>query len=572
MNFFTKKINFILFITIFLFCNTSIYAKDGNQKYSKKNISNYFSGLIYMNQANNDAAFKHFKKIQFLKEKHSNYNIQFARTLVLLDKFDQAYSFLNETWNEDEYFFESDLLLGLESFLNEDFSKAEKHFKRINNSSNYDFYFEDFLGNMMLAWITSVQKDQKGAENILKKIPERYKNLTSVQSIFIKCYFNNSETENDFKNLILENDLNFSRYNYFLANYLLYRNKEEEAKKIIYNARKKYSSNLLIKETKNFLEKGKIKKIKNFFDCGNPNDSIAEIFYVIANFYSTQEDYRLSNFFLKISLYLNNKFSPNKTLLAENFFYQEKYVSSKKIYDSIKSIGPAYSWYASLSNAIISSDLNEKNNSIAKLEKNFNSLSEPTYEHYYELANFYKDNKFYKKSIKYYFLALEKIDQDNILVSKIYNRIGTSYERLGEWEKAETNLMESLKILPDQAHTLNYLAYMWVEKGKNIEEALQMLEKAVKLKKNDGYIIDSLGWAHYMNKNYQDAEKYLQKAVELMPLDPVINDHYADALWMLEKKMQARYIWSHVLSFKTTEEKLKEDINKKIIFGISKKL
>ena len=278
-----------------MFSNTLIYAKDRNQKYSKNNISNYFSGLIYMNQANNDAAFKHFKKVQFLKEKHSNYNIQFARTLVLLDKFDQAYSFLNETWNENEYFFESDLLLGLESFLNEDFSKAEKHFKRINNSSNYDFYFEDFLGNMMLAWIASVQEDQKGAENILKKIPERYRNLTNVQSIFIKCYFSNSETENDFKNLILENDLNFSRYNYFLANYLLFQNKEEEAKK-------KYSSNLLIKETKNFLEKGKIKEIKNFFDCRNPKDSIAEIFYVIANFYSTQEDYRLSNFLYKIKV------------------------------------------------------------------------------------------------------------------------------------------------------------------------------------------------------------------------------------------------------------------------------
>lgn len=555
-----------------MFSNTLIYAKDRNQKYSKNNISNYFSGLIYMNQANNDAAFKHFKKVQFLKEKHSNYNIQFARTLVLLDKFDQAYSFLNETWNENEYFFESDLLLGLESFLNEDFSKAEKHFKRINNSSNYDFYFEDFLGNMMLAWIASVQEDQKGAENILKKIPERYRNLTNVQSIFIKCYFSNSETENDFKNLILENDLNFSRYNYFLANYLLFQNKEEEAKKIIYNARKKYSSNLLIKETKNFLEKGKIKEIKNFFDCRNPKDSIAEIFYVIANFYSTQEDYRLSNFFLKISLYLNIKFSPNKTLLAENFFYQEKYDSSKKIYDSIKSIGSAYAWYASLSNAIISSDIKEKNNSIASLEKNFNSLPDPTYEHYYELANYYKDNKFFKKSIKYYLLALEKINKDNVLVPKIYNRIGTSYERLGEWKKAETNLLKSLEILPDQAHTLNYLAYMWVEKEKNIEKALQMLEKAVTLKKNDGYIIDSLGWAHYMNKNYQDAEKYLQKAVELMPLDPVINDHYADTLWMLEKRMQARYIWSHVLSFKTTEEKLKEDINKKIIFGISKKL
>ena len=134
MNFFTKKINFILFIIIFSFLNTSIYARDENQKNSKSNISNYFSGLIYMNHANNDGAFKHFNKIQFLKKKHSNYNIHFVRTLVLLNKFDQAYTFLNETWDEKEYFFESDLLLGLQSFQNEDFSRAEKHFKRINNT------------------------------------------------------------------------------------------------------------------------------------------------------------------------------------------------------------------------------------------------------------------------------------------------------------------------------------------------------------------------------------------------------------------------------------------------------
>ena len=73
-----------------------------------------------------------------------------------------------------------------------------------------------------------------------------------------------------------------------------------------------------------------------------------------------------------------------------------------------------------------------------------------------------------------------------------------------------------------------------------------MLKKAMLLKKNDGYIIDSLGWAYYANKNYIAAEKFLQKAVQLMPLDPVINDHYADALWMLNKNIQARYVWNYI--------------------------
>ena len=84
-----------------------------------------------------------------------------------------------------------------------------------------------------------------------------------------------------------------------------------------------------------------------------------------------------------------------------------------------------------------------------------------------------------------------------------------------------------------------------------------MLKKAVKLKKNDGYIIDSLGWAYYKNKNYIIAEKFLQRAVQLKPLDPIINDHYADSLWKLNKNIQARYFWKHVLSLDDTEQNLK---------------
>ena len=96
-----------------------------------------------------------------------------------------------------------------------------------------------------------------------------------------------------------------------------------------------------------------------------------------------------------------------------------------------------------------------------------------------------------------------------------------------------------------------------------------MLKKATKLKKNDGYIIDSLGWAYYAKRNYIKAKFFLQQAVELLPSDPIINDHYADALWMLNKKVQARYIWESILKLNKAEEKLKKNIKKKIIFGIN---
>ena len=572
MKYFIKKIYSILFLVTILVSGTETFSKGSKIEYSEDNISNYFSGIISANQDYTRAAFKYLNKVQSLKNSHSNFNVQFIHTLILLEKFKQAFAFSKSIWRADELFFEADLLLGLESFINKDYLNAEKYFKRLNKISRYNLLFEDFLGNFLLAWSKAAENNKKDSLKFLDKIPERYSNLKQIQNSFLQCYFDTSETQATFEHLIDNEDFTFSRYNFFLANYLLFKNKNIEAKKIISLSRKTYNSNLLIEQAENFILTENNKKIKNFFNCRNPRDSIAEIFYIIANLYSTQKEYKLSNFYLKISLFLNNKFTPNKTLLAENFFYQKKYKLSKKIYNSLKSIGPIYSWYASKSIAIILSDTEGKEYSASNLENEFNLLSNPNFKHYYELANFYKDNEYYKESIKYYSLALKNIRQDHSLIPKILDRRGTSYERLGDWEKAEKDLTESLRILPDQAHVLNYLAYSWIEKKINTGKALKMLKRATKLRKNDGYIIDSLGWAYYANKNYVDAEKFLQRAVELMPLDPIINDHYADALWMLSKSIQARYFWKYVLSLDNAEERLKDNVGKKLIFGINKKL
>ena len=126
--------------------------------------------------------------------------------------------------------------------------------------------------------------------------------------------------------------------------------------------------------------------------------------------------------------------------------------------------------------------------------------------------------------------------------------------------------------MPDQPHVLNYLGYSWIDRGINLDKGLEMLKKANSLRENDGYITDSVGWAYYIKKNYVEAEYFLQRAVELLPLDPVINDHYGDNLWMLNKKIQARHAWNGVLKLDKTEKELKDSIVKKLIFGISKKL
>ena len=96
-----------------------------------------------------------------------------------------------------------------------------------------------------------------------------------------------------------------------------------------------------------------------------------------------------------------------------------------------------------------------------------------------------------------------------------------------------------------------------------------MLEKAYKLKNDDPYIIDSIGWAYYLIDDFLKAEKFLKRAVELMPNDPVVSDHYGDILWKLGRKIQARYFWQSVLKMEDAEKKIIESINIKIAEGLS---
>ena len=172
----------------------------------------------------------------------------------------------------------------------------------------------------------------------------------------------------------------------------------------------------------------------------------------------------------------------------------------------------------------------------------------------FDLANFYKNSKDYETAIKYYSKIIENLKINSELKSDLLYRRGGSYERIGDHNNADKDLLESLSINPDDAYVLNYLAYSWLERDYKIDEAIKMLETAYAARSNDPYIIDSIGWAYYLVNDFPKAEKYLKRAVELMPDDPIVNDHYGDILWKLDQKIQARYFWKNVLKMEDAEE------------------
>ena len=161
------------------------------------------------------------------------------------------------------------------------------------------------------------------------------------------------------------------------------------------------------------------------------------------------------------------------------------------------------------------------------------------------MANIVKGFKKYNLSIKYYSKVLSELDSKSETYANILYRRGGSYERIGKEKESDEDLLKSLVIKPDDPYVLNYLAYSWLERNYKIDTAIEMLELAYELRKNDPYIIDSIGWAYYLVGDYSKAEKLLKQAVQIMPLDPIVNDHYGDILWQLNRKIQASYFWKN---------------------------
>ena len=163
MKFFFKKNCLILLWMMILSLNTKVYCKNFNIKYPKEDISNYFIGIVSAKQDYTSSAFKHLNKIQYLQDNHINFKIEFIRTLILLEKFDEAFDFSKKSWTEDELFFESDLLLGINSFISEDYENAKKYFKRLNNFSRHNLPFSQFINNILLSWVEAAQNNKQNS-------------------------------------------------------------------------------------------------------------------------------------------------------------------------------------------------------------------------------------------------------------------------------------------------------------------------------------------------------------------------------------------------------------------------
>jgi len=551
-----------LILILILFYQTPLLSKSNSfEKIDSKNLSKYFSGIVASGNQKNSEALEFFNSSKILINKHDPYLKRYVYTLVLENKVSQAINYVRQNKDKDNAkFFDAYLLLLIDSLKKNDLDTA---FNVISKASK--FVEEDRFNLAILESFKQyvyLFKEKNFLDN-----KKNLGKLSIISETFQRCYLGDPKTDSYFLNLINDPESDFTRYIYFYLSYLVENNQLEKAEKISEDI-DFINTTLLLSQGKSWIENKNFKKLNDVFSCKNQNDLIAEFLFLISNLYSSQDNFEMSNFYLNLSNFLNPKFTFNLSLVAENYYLNKDYEKAKKVLKKFTKEEDFYYWYRLKKEAQIIGKLRNDQESLNYITSNFKKIERPNKKILFDIANFYKKTKNYEEAIKYYTKIINDLEEGSDIRSDILYRRGGSYERIKNYKEADKDLLNALIVSPNDAYVLNYLAYSWLERDYKIEEAIEMLEIAYKAKSNDPYIIDSLGWAYYLTDDYLEAEKFLKRAVELMPDDPVVNDHYGDILWKLNRKIQARYFWSNVLKMDDAEEDIIKKINIKMIQGL----
>ena len=553
-------IKILIFFFLLLYQNASYSKANDKNDFNQKYLSNYFSALVSSDNQKNDEAIKFFDSSKFLIKKHDKFLKNYVFSLILDGQVKKAINQIKFTKKTN--FFEAQLLIILDYITNRKYKEAENKISELlkyENENTYEFVILKSLESYNYSFFYKKIKKKDGKLGRIDLISDAFQN----------CYLNSKKTNSSFLNLINFQDNDYSRYLFFYLGNLI-ENQEYEAANEISKTIDPLKSGLLIAQSNKWIENKDYNKFNDNFSCKTEKDLLAEFFFLISNLYSSQDQFKESNFYLYISNYLNPKFYFNLSLLAENYHLNDNFILAKKTLNKFKNEDEIYIWYKIKKNTQFLAEQKNEEVALAYLEKNIKKFKNPSNKILYDSANIYKNFKKYQKAIQYYSKVLSKINKNSSIFADILYRRGGAYERINNYEKADTDLLKSLQIRPDDAYTLNYLAYSWLERNYKIEKAIEMLHQAYNAKEDDPYITDSVGWGYYLIGDYINAEKYLRRAVELMPYDPIVNDHYGDVLWQLNRKVQASYFWKNVLKFKDTEEKMKKDILNKILNGPNK--
>jgi tetratricopeptide (TPR) repeat protein len=298
----------------------------------------------------------------------------------------------------------------------------------------------------------------------------------------------------------------------------------------------------------------------------SPQEGAGEALYGMGTWISRRGGEDLGLVYLQLALYLQPTHPLALIALADLYSAVKKPELAIKLYERVPANSPMRR-NANIQLAIDLDGLERPEEARKHLDKLIAEQPKDV-EAILALGNILRGRKKYAECADVYSKGIATIANAQKSDWLVYYFRGICLERAREWEKAEADLKKALELFPEQPQVLNYLGYSWIDQGVNLDEGMRMIRRAVEQRPEDGYIIDSLGWAYYRIGQFDEAVKHLERAVELKPEDPTINDHLGDVYWRVGRLHEAKFQWSHAKDLKPEPEELPK-IEEKLKVGLT---
>jgi tetratricopeptide (TPR) repeat protein len=451
------------------------------------------------------------------------------------------------------------IVLGLRDLRLKHYAEAREHFRKAAYTP-----IGELTSALLTAWSYAGEGNQKEALKALDKLDsnEALANFKAFHSALIADYLDLPLRAENFYKKAYEQAGTSLRVVQAYGNFLERTGRKNEARKVYEQFLASADHNPLVREA--LAEIDANRTVKPFI--GTVMQGIGEGMFSIASALSDDQGLEVAVMYTQLALSVGNNRDIALTLLGDLYEDMQNYQRAIAAYQSIPSTSLLRS-NAEIEIAVNLQKLEKSDEAKAQL-KAVIAKDPKSRDAILTLGNIYRSNEEFSQAAEAYSqdIALIPVPTRNDWTLFYYR--GIAYERMKQWEKAESDLRRALSLEPDQPMVLNYLGYSMVEKKINLLEAMEMVRKAVELKPNDGYIVDSLGWAHYQLGEYDEAVKQLERAVELKPADPVIADHLGDAYWRVGRQLEARFQWQHAKDNKPEVADL-ERIEKKLKSGLA---
>jgi tetratricopeptide (TPR) repeat protein len=485
--------------------------------------------------------------------------------LISEGRFDEALPYAEKLKAVPDVERFSRLALAVDTFRQKDYPAAQNWLKLALESD-----LDRLITGLMTAWAKAGEADAKGAIAYLDKLdgPEWYDIFVAYHRALIAEGAGMKKEASETYASILDNVAagggapeTWLRAAEAYAGFLAREGKKDEALKVLDKSDEFSVGRLPIVQLRERLGKG----LPVTPLVQGPNEGATEVFLNLATALNRGGGEAFVRLYLRYAIALKPDSDIVLMQLASVAEQQNRPEEAIELYSRIPADSPMKR-LAELQRGLNLADLKRHDEAITQL-KALLEASPDDMRGYLALGGVYASTEDYRSAAEVYDKAVARLAKPANENWNIFYQRGIAYERLKEWPKAEPNFRKALELFPNQPQVMNYLGYSWVDMNMNLDEGLEMINKAVGLRPSDGYIVDSLGWAYYRLGKYEDAVRELEKAVSLKPDDAVLNDHLGDAYWRVGRKLEATFQWSHARDMKP-EPDILASVLKKLAEGL----